>query len=216
MSDLSNASTTIPRLKECLDRLSQGDDRARDDLVTLACQRLQRLAKRMMLDFSRLGRWEEADDVFQNSMVRLCRALEQRHPATVREFFGLASLQIRRELIDLARHYFGPEGPAARHHTPGFKDAADAEGGPPPAGVEVGGSTNDPRKLAEWTEFHRQIEQLPAHEREVVELLWYHELTQEDAATVLNVDVRTVRRRWQSARFGLHARLGGEPPPDQA
>lgn len=210
MSEPSNASTTIPRLQQFLDRFSAGDDLARDELVAAACQRLQRLTKKMLRDFARLERWEEADDVFQNATMRLCRALAHERPATVRAFFGLASLQIRRELLDMVRHYFGPEGVAARHATP---VAMDPEGAPGVPQLEAGGSTHDPRKLADWSEFHRQIAELPAKEREVVELLWYHELTQEDAARVMDVDVRSIKRHWQSARLALHARLGGESPP---
>jgi RNA polymerase sigma-70 factor (ECF subfamily) len=49
---------------------------------------------------------------------------------------------------------------------------------------------------------------LPDEEREVVNLLWYDELTQEEVATVLNVSLRTVKRRWQSARLKLAEALG--------
>ena len=45
--------------------------------------------------------------------------------------------------------------------------------------------------LAGWCEFHRHIAGLPADEREVVGLLFYQELTQSEAAAVLDVTVRT-------------------------
>jgi RNA polymerase sigma-70 factor (ECF subfamily) len=64
-----------------------------------------------------LKRWEQTDDVLQNATPRLCRALRETTPPTVRDFFRLAALHVRRELIDLARHHYGPQGPAARHHT---------------------------------------------------------------------------------------------------
>jgi DNA-directed RNA polymerase specialized sigma24 family protein len=38
-------------------------------------------------------------------------------------------------------------------------------------------------------------------------LLWYQELTQEDAAKLLDISVRTVKRRWQSARIKLFETL---------
>ena len=34
-------------------------------------------------------------------------------------------------------------------------------------------------------------------------LLWYEQMTQEQAAEVLGVTARTVRRRWQDARYRL-------------
>ena len=39
----------------------------------------------------------------------------------------LAAVQVRRELLDLAKHHFGPEGGGANHHTDG--QPADDEGG---------------------------------------------------------------------------------------
>jgi len=50
-----------------------------------------------------------------------------------------------------------------------------------------------------WSEFHEHVEKLPDDEREVMDLLWYQGLTQEEAAAVLKVSDRTVKRRWQSA-----------------
>ena len=61
-----------------------------------------------------------------------------------------------------------------------------------------------------WTDFHRLAGGLPEAEREVFDLLWYQDLTQEEAAALLGVDVRTVQRRWRSARLNLAAALKGE------
>ena len=54
---------------------------------------------------------EQTDDVLQNAVVRLLRALEEVRPPSVRAFFGLAATQMRRELLDLARRYQGRGGP---------------------------------------------------------------------------------------------------------
>ena len=58
--------------------------------------------------------------------------------------------------------------------------------------------------LHAWCEFHEQVRRLPADEREVIDLLFYQELTQAEAANLLHVTVRTVQRRWQSALLELH------------
>ncbi len=63
-----------------------------------------------------------------------------------------------------------------------------------------------------WALLHEQIDQLPADEQEIVELLWFHDLRQSQAADLLAIDVRTVRRRWQRARLKLFDALGGELP----
>src|SRR5438128_1367023 len=100
-----------------LDLLRQGDDQARCQLVSHACERLRRLTSRMLKGYPGVGRWEQTDDVLQNALLRLWRAMEAIQPESVRHFYNLAALQIRRELIDLAHHHLGPQGQGAKHHT---------------------------------------------------------------------------------------------------
>jgi RNA polymerase sigma-70 factor (ECF subfamily) len=66
--------------------------------------------------------------------------------------------------------------------------------------------------LAQWTEFHRVIERLPDKERQVVDLLFYHGLSQAEAADVLAIDTSTVKRRWRAARLTLHELLKDSLP----
>jgi RNA polymerase sigma-70 factor (ECF subfamily) len=77
---------------------------------------------------------------------------------------------------------------------------------------EPGESTHDPSKLVLWGEFHRAVEALPDEEREAVDLLWYQELSQEEAAETLGVDKSTVKRRWRAARLKLAKALQHELP----
>lgn len=205
IDDNSNHSVQI---QHWLDRLKEGDPAARDQLLNTACDRLTRLTRKMLGRSPDVHRWEETGDVFQNAAVRLCRALDSQRPATVREFFGLAALQIRRELVDLARHYKGPEGLGENHASQALGN--QSTGGSPGGGYQPADSTCDPQKLAEWAEMHECAANLPAEEKEVFELLWYHGLSQEDAATVMNVSARTVKRYWQSARLLLHEKLGAD------
>src|SRR4051812_38817714 len=104
------ADTTASQLQNCLERLRQGDAAARHDLLNATCERLGQLTRLMLRDYPRVKRWEGTDDVMQNALVRLYRALEGVAPPSPRDFFRLATLQIRRELIDLVRHYYGAEG----------------------------------------------------------------------------------------------------------
>jgi RNA polymerase sigma-70 factor (ECF subfamily) len=196
------------QLQHCLDRLRNGDLSARDDLIQYACGRLERLTHTMFRDYARLRRWEETGDVLQNALIRLTRALGEVAPANVRDFFRLAALEIRRELIDLARHYYRPGGPGDRHHS---VPAGRPSDGASPA-YEQEESTYDPGRLAAWTELHKQVEVLPEEEREAFELLWYQGLSQPEAAQLLGVPERTLRRRWQAARLRLHHALHGELP----
>jgi RNA polymerase sigma-70 factor (ECF subfamily) len=189
-------------LQHCLDRLHEGHASSRDALLAGVCGRLERLTHVMLKDYRRLQRWENTDDVLQNALIRLHRALQTITPPTLGDFYRLATLQIRRELLDLARHYYGPEGAAARQASVSVTGSA---GEPTNASLE-------PSRLLAWTEFHQQVQELPEEEREVFDLIWYQGLAQTEAAEVLNVCARTVKRRWQAACLKLHDRLHGQLP----
>jgi RNA polymerase sigma factor (sigma-70 family) len=200
----AGASTIF--LQGCLERMNSGDHDGRDELFRHAGGRLERLTRKMLRGFPGVQRWCDTGDVLQGALARLLRSLAEVRPASLRDFFGLSAAQIRRELIDLARHYQGPEGIGANH--------ASAAGRPddlPPA-HDRSDQTWDPAGLASWGEFHEHIKELPEEEREVVDLLFYQELTQAEAAQLLSVSVRTLQRRWQSALVQLHELLGGRWP----
>jgi RNA polymerase sigma-70 factor (ECF subfamily) len=207
---VARASRSTTQIQLRLDRLRAGDERARDELLDIACERLRRLARKMLRGYRRVSRWEETDDVFQNAAMRLCRALSEVKPASVRSFINLAAVQIRRELIDLARHYRGPRG-SERHHGSQAQAGSDGSGSlrGPPEGAD---DTDDPASLAIWTEFHEQIEALPEQEKDVFDLLYYQGLTQAEAAALLGVTERVVKYRWRSARLKLDEMLGGRLP----
>ena len=196
---------TTARLERCLARLQAGDATARHDLIYHACGRLQRLTRKMLQSFRSLRRWDESDDILQNSVLRLSRALKDVTPASTRQFFRLAALQIRRELLDLARHYKGPEGLAAHHDSGRVANPQEV------CQQAEAPSSLDPGRLAQWTELHEKIANLPDEEKEVVELIWYQGLTQMEVAQVLGVSERTVRRWWQAARLKLYDLLSGLP-----
>jgi RNA polymerase sigma-70 factor (ECF subfamily) len=198
-------STTIEAL---IVRLRTDNEAARLDLLNRATDRLTRLTRKMLRDYPGVHRWEQTDDVLQNAMLRLYRALQAVSPPSVVDFFRLAAVQIRRELIDLARHYSGPLGLGANHSS---RAGVDESAGMAPL-LDSPDSTYDPGRLAEWTDFHVQVEALPEEIREIVDLLFYQGLSQAEAATALEVSERTVKRRWQAARLALHEALGGRLP----
>jgi RNA polymerase sigma-70 factor (ECF subfamily) len=190
----------------CLERAAGGDACALNELILTASKRLEVLTHRMLRDYPRVRRWAQTDDVLQNALIRLCRALQQVRPATPRDFYALATMQIRRELIDLARHFAGRENAAAHHES----DPVGPD--EPRAGRDSPDETHDPAALADWAEFHTQVTALPHEDREVFGLLFYQGLAQEDAAEVLGVSLRTVQRRWQAALLQLHRARNGEAP----
>jgi RNA polymerase sigma factor (sigma-70 family) len=191
-------------LSQWLERLRQGDEAARREVINHACERLETLTRRMLRRYPRLRRWEQTGDVLQNAVLRLHRSLATVRPDSPAQFYGLAATQIRRELIDLARHHFGPQGAAAHHHTDGVGQADSPV-------VNREDPADEPATLAEWSDFHEKVQQLPQAEREVFDLLWYEGLTQAEAAQLLGVTERTVKNRWRSAKLELQRLLGEGP-----
>jgi len=192
----SNGQQTI--ILQLLQRVAAGEESAVAALIQHSCDRLTSLTRRMLGDFPRVKRWVETGDVLQNALLRLLGALRDVKPKTPRDFLALATLQIRRELLDLTRHYYGPEGIGANH------DSQDAEGSNNGGPADRAAGSNEPCSLAQWSELHQEIEALPEEEREIVGLLFYQGLSQAEAAEILNVSLRTVQRRWHAALCRLH------------
>lgn len=201
MSGVPNATS----LSVLLARARTGDADAQNALLRAAQTRLEDLARRMLRRHLPLRRWVDTGDVVQNATLRLLRALESTPVAHTREFFNVAAAVIRRELLDLARHFYGPEGIGANHATPGPQE------GDSPAENTIAHDPA-PAELEHWATFHGEAERLPDGEREVFGLAFYHGLTQTQIAEALDIDVRTVRRRWRKALETLHAVLGGQFP----
>jgi RNA polymerase sigma-70 factor (ECF subfamily) len=199
-----NGHTAV--LQTWLDQLRHGDgatsSEARNQLLRHAGDRLETLARQMLRRYPRLRRWEQTGDVLQNAVLRLYRSLAAIKPESPRQFYGLAAAQLRRELIDLGRHHFGPEGAAGKHlsddHSEMVANAAEADG--------------EPSTLADWTEFHEMAHRLPEAEREVFDLLWYEGVSQKEAADLLNVTERTIKARWRSTKLILRRLLRDEAP----
>ena len=110
----------------------------------------------------------------------------------------------------MVRHWQGPQGAGRHHQTQPPRGHAEGDTRAPNL-LDQGQETHDPRRVAEWCEFHEQVEKLSQPERDVFDLLYYHGLSQDAAAEALQVDVRTVKRRWRAARLALYEALGDGP-----
>lgn len=199
---MTRNSTT--ELQHWLDRHRAGDPAAREGLIRHAQERLRLLTRQMLRFYPDVRRWEDTGDILQNVLVRLDRALRTTALATPHDFLRFSAALIRRELIDLTGHLFGPNGPATHHATPAGANAP----GPDPAGT-----SGDPYRLAVWGELHKFIAGLPDEYRALFELVYYQGLTQPAVAALLGEPLRTVKRRWQEARLRLVERFGEELLP---
>ena len=196
------AASSDTQLQGLIDLAKRGDQEAKTLLLDHSCDRLLKLTRKMFRAYPTLRRWEQTDDVFQNSLIRLHRYLSTVEVQSVRHFLNLAAVQIRRELLDLKKHHFGVHGRGTLHHTD--HQPADSDGG-----VLAAKSSEEPEDLSMWSDFHQTVDELPEEVREVFDLLFYEGLAQEDAAALLEISPRTLKRRWHEAKTLLHEKLNG-------
>jgi RNA polymerase sigma factor (sigma-70 family) len=104
---------------------------------------------------------------------------------------ALAVTQLKRELIDMVRSMAVVEER--------FPDALARQD-----------QVARDEALRSWESFHAAVDGLPADQREAVHFLWYLGLEQDDAAKLLGITARTLRRRWQDAKTNLRAQLDAD------
>jgi len=182
---------------------------ARDRLLSSAIEHMRAMAHRMVRGFPQVRRWDETDDIVQGAAVRLTRALDSVAPVDSRHFLGLIAMQVRRELIDLARRYGGAES-FAYHHETNAVEKGDQRMMHSDAVVDTTATNHD--SVASWTRFHEAAATLGDDDRELFNLVWYLGLTQDQAASALGCSVRTVARRWDVLKRLLVVMLGGQAP----
>jgi RNA polymerase sigma factor (sigma-70 family) len=189
------ADSSSAELQALLDRLRDGDRDARRRLLERACERLRRLAGRMLHgSFPELARRHEVDSVVHETWVRLLQALEKAEPPTVADFFRLAAHKFRQVLLDMAQR----ERRRRRCEVLGL--SGEGSGAPAPA---AGSTTHDPARLALWTEFHEKVTALGDQERAVFEMHYYLDLPQAEIARVLGLHPRKVSYLWVAATENL-------------
>src|SRR5262245_32806350 len=179
-------------LQGLLDRLRQGDRQTRQLLLERACERLRRLAGRMLHgSFPELARRHEVDSVVHETWVRLLQALDKTEPPTVADFFRLAAHKFRQVLLDMAQS----ERRRGQREVLGLS-GADSGAGP---AASAASATCDPARLALWTEFHEKVAALSEQERAVFEMHYYLDLPQAEIARVLELHPRKVSYLWIAA-----------------
>jgi RNA polymerase sigma factor (sigma-70 family) len=120
----------------------------------------------------------DPDELLSAVVDRLLKALRKVHPTTVRQFFALANRHMRWELNDLARR-LDKETPALML----------------PEGLIAGADTSESQLSPNTLRVLEAIEGLPEEEREVFDLVRIQGFSQLEAADLLDVSPKTVRRR---------------------
>ena len=171
--------------------------------------RLRLLVGKMMQKYDRLQRWVDIDDILQSAIVRLLRAMGSTPVNSVQDFFSLAATPDPPRADRLMPALFR----SARRGSEPRKRAVDGS----PQGdwrplVEPAGADENQLELAFWKDFHLLIERLPAGERCVFDLVWYHGMTQTEASMILGLSEAKVKRLWVAAHDQLKTSLGGRLP----
>jgi RNA polymerase sigma-70 factor (ECF subfamily) len=179
-------------LRDLVARFQAGETSALDVLIRRTEERLAHFVHRMLGDFPGVRAREQTGDVLQNALIRLARSLRQETPASVREFFALAAVQVRRELLDLARSH------ARRPAAPLTTDPPDL-------------AADSSTELDRWTALHEAVERLPEELRQVFSCTFYHGWTQAQIAELLGISDRQVRRLWVEACLRLKEAVGTLP-----
>jgi RNA polymerase sigma-70 factor (ECF subfamily) len=188
------------RLHEYIQRWQAGDRSAGDALIQAVGDRLEHITRKMLRAFPAVRARAETADVLQRALMRLLVTLSRMKPESTRHFFNLAAVHVRLELLDLAR-YFRKEPYLPPSSASGTEEEAPRDPAERPD-----------EDLDLWCRFHEAVEQLPAEEREVVGLVFYHGWTQARIAELFQVNERTIRRRWQGACLRLQQLIGEKIP----
>jgi RNA polymerase sigma-70 factor (ECF subfamily) len=193
---MANTTSNLANLLELIHQQGYDHPETPGRLLAMAESRLRLLARARLRGFPHLGRWVQTDDVLQNVMFRLSQSLTRIKPESVRQFFGLAALQIKRSLLDLQKSIYGPNGIGTRHHTDGHDQSP----------IQRADQAVSP--LEELVRFNELTESLEPHLKELVDLIFIHGLTQEEASKIIGVSHRTAKRWWLEARVALGEKLG--------
>lgn len=195
-----NPFETSTTVRSILLQIRQGEQPAVDRLFAHVMDRLRILSHRLFLARKDLHHFGDGDDLLQNALIRLHRAVLELKPDTTRAFMALALQHVRWGLRDLARDMQRDKQEFPKGDI----------GSKIPAIHTLKG---EPESLLDWQYFHSMVETLPAEEREVFDAIYYGGSSQEEVAELLKVSTRTIKRRWRNARSILGKALGGEWPP---
>ena len=171
---------------DLLGRIADGDTTAFEILYRRYARPILGLALRMLRDRSR------AEDAVQETFAAIWRSASSYRPERGPGAPWLYAVA-RNAIIDRTRG----------HHEPTFAEVPDAVSG------EAGPGEQAESSYVSWR-VHRAVEDLPAPEREVLELAYWGGLSQSEVAQFLGIPLGTVKTRTRSGLARLSDLLEGE------
>ena len=192
-SEMSDESVPPGPVTRLLLDWSDGNDRARDEMLPLVYAELRRLAAAYLLR-ERRGHTLRPTELVHEAYLRLIdqRQVDWKNRA---QFVGLAAVMMRRILVNYAR-----------------ERAADKRGGEvqkvPLSAADGAGEADDVDIIALHDALDR-LQALDARKSRIVELKFFGGLTTSEIAEVLHVSPATIDRDWSFARAWLYDAIAG-------
>jgi RNA polymerase sigma factor (TIGR02999 family) len=177
-----------------LEAISAGDSHAAEKMLPVVYDELRRLAGARMAQEA-AGNTLQPTALVHEAWLRLAGG-QQQSWANRAHFFGAAAEAMRRILIERARR----KSRLKRGSGQALLDIAD---------LDVSAALPDEKVLL----VDEALEQLKLEDPEkakIVMLKFFAGLTNEQAAEILSVNERTVRRQWEFAKAWLFDRIRGE------
>lgn len=185
------------QITKLLQAVHAGDKQAEERLAQILYNELRPLAARLL---RRMFHRDPADGtntptaIVNAAWMRIIRQRQQFDDR--RHFFAIASLQLRRVVIDYWREWKARGGPKQRLQT----DFGE---------LKIASSAD----RMEWEDLFAALDELDVLdpvEADVVRMRFLWSLTIVETAASLGISHATVERRWKHARAWLRRRLGGE------
>lgn len=177
-----------------LEAISAGESQAAEQLLPVVYDELRRLAAARMTQEA-AGHTLQPTALVHEAWLRLAGGKNQSWENRA-HFFGAAAEAMRRILIERARR----KSRLKRGSGQALLDIAD---------LDVAAALPDDKVLL-VDEALEQLKRQDPEKAEIVMLKFFAGLTNEQAAEILNVNERTVRRQWEFAKAWLFDRIRGE------
>jgi RNA polymerase sigma factor (TIGR02999 family) len=178
-------------VSQLLQRWSDGDKGALDQLMPLVYAELRRMARRYMLQ-QPSGHTLQTTALIHEAYLRLVGHSEKRWESRA-HFFGVAAQAMRHILVDYAR---------ARH-------ASKRGGEARVVSLDEAAIVSEERaaELVSLDDALKELGRLSPRQSHVVELRYFGGLSVTETAEVLKVSSDTVTRDWNHAKAWLHREL---------
>jgi RNA polymerase sigma factor (TIGR02999 family) len=183
-------------LTDLIGRAQAGDASAEAEVVAAVYPELRRLARRY-LSSERRAHTLQTTELIHEAWLRLfgtsAVSVQNRN-----HLIALMATQMRRALVDYARHRNAAKGPGATIRV----SLTD---------TDVGSTRPDEDVLA-IDDALQALEVIDRRASKVVELRFFGGLNEDEAAGALGVSISTLKRDWAFARAWLYNRLSESPP----